>query len=304
MTNVSQAFEHPEARSRATAPERRVPCDRISVRDHVVEVEIGAFQQERGQTQRISFDVVVEVPAHDIATGDDVDRILSYDAVTDAISAALAEERLNLLETLAERVADRILAEPLALRCFVRIEKLDRGPGRLGVEIVREPPQTRDALPPAPQPLVVILPNAALDAAHLPRWLDQIAARGWAILCVGPADLPVPLAADAEARRRIDLLAIEQNAWALAASDPRLNVVGTRTELDWALRNDQLSVWAPSKLVLDSTDRPPVGPRDAAALAAWFASQMNARGILAIGADLPRTDRPATRIGLDNEMLP
>lgn len=302
--DVTLAFDHPEARSRATPPERHAPRDRISVRDHIVEVEIGAFQQERGQTQRISFNVVVEVPAHDTATGDDVDRILSYDAITDAISAALAEERLNLLETLAERVAERILTEPLALRCFVRIEKLDRGPGKLGVEIMRDPPQSRDALPPAPQPLVVILPNAALASPHLPRWLDQIAARGWAILCVGPADLPVPAADDAEAQRRIDLLAIEQNAWALAARDARLSVVGSRTELDWALRHDQLSVWAPSKLVLDSVDRPPVGPRDGAALATWLASQMNARGILAIGAELPQTDRPATRIGLDDETLP
>ena len=44
----------------------------------------------------------------------------------------LAEERLNLLETLAERIADRILHAPQALRVFVRIEKLDRGPGALG----------------------------------------------------------------------------------------------------------------------------------------------------------------------------
>ena len=34
-------------------------------------------------------------------------------------------------------VADRILLEPQAMRVFVRIEKLDRGPGALGVEIVR-----------------------------------------------------------------------------------------------------------------------------------------------------------------------
>ena len=49
----------------------------------------------------------------------------------------LSEERLNLLETLAERVAERILLAPQAQRVFVRIEKLDRGPGNLGVEIVR-----------------------------------------------------------------------------------------------------------------------------------------------------------------------
>ena len=62
---------------------------------------------------------------------------MSYDRVTEAIALELADERLNLLETLAERVAERILLEPQAMRAFVRIEKLDRGPGALGVEIVR-----------------------------------------------------------------------------------------------------------------------------------------------------------------------
>ena len=62
---------------------------------------------------------------------------MSYDKVSEAIAFELSKERLNLLETLAERVAHRILFEPQAIRVFVRIEKLDRGPGALGVEIVR-----------------------------------------------------------------------------------------------------------------------------------------------------------------------
>nr|BEI32143.1 dihydroneopterin aldolase [Shimia sp.] len=87
--------------------------------------------------QRVCFNVVVEVRPLSGAVEDDVDRILSYDRVTEAIAHELAAERLNLLETLAERVAERILHEPQAMRVFVRIEKLDRGPGALGVEIVR-----------------------------------------------------------------------------------------------------------------------------------------------------------------------
>ena len=51
-----------------------------------------------------------------------MDRILSYDRITEAIAAALAEERLNLLETLSERVAALILQEPQAMRAFVRVE--------------------------------------------------------------------------------------------------------------------------------------------------------------------------------------
>ena len=61
-------------------------------------------------------------------------------------------------------------------------------------------------------------------------------------------------------QRRIDLLAIEQNAWRLAARDTRCVVVASRTEIDWAMKQGQMIVWAPSKLILDSTDSPDCSP--------------------------------------------
>ena len=134
-SEIRLAFAHPSARSEATAT--RGPLDRISLRDHIVEVEIGAFQAERGVTQRIRFNIVLEVARHDAAATDDVDQVLSYDTIIEAVEAELAQERINLLETLAERIAERVLEPRQALRVFVRIEKLDRIPGTLGVEIVR-----------------------------------------------------------------------------------------------------------------------------------------------------------------------
>ncbi|EEB84985.1 dihydroneopterin aldolase [Roseobacter sp. GAI101] len=288
-TDTRLAFAHPSERAVATAgPE---PLDRISLRDHIVEVEIGAFQAERGVTQRICFNVVVEVQPLTSPAEDDVDRILSYDRVTEAIAYELAAERLNLLETLAERVADRILLERQAIRVFVRIEKLDRGPGALGVEIVRardDVPEQRAAAAEVPHPELVYLSNEAIASPHLTGWLDQLEQMGRPlILCVGASDTAAPQVAHKMAQRRIDLLAIEQNAWVLASKDNRCVVVATRTELDWAMKNGQTSVWAPSKIVLDSVDTPSAQPRDAVALAAWFAATFDATEMLVIGADLP-----------------
>ena len=288
-TDTRLAFAHPSERAVATAgPE---PLDRISLRDHIVEVEIGAFQAERGVTQRICFNVVVEVQPLTSPAEDDVDRILSYDRVTEAIAYELAAERLNLLETLAERVADRILLERQAMRVFVRIEKLDRGPGALGVEIVRardDVPEQRAAAAEVPHPELVYLSNEAIASPHLTGWLDQLEQMGRPlILCVGASDTAAPQVGHKMAQRRIDLLAIEQNAWVLASKDNRCVVVATRTELDWAMKNGQTSVWAPSKIVLDSVDTPSAQPRDAVALAAWFAATFDATEMLVIGADLP-----------------
>lgn len=287
---IRLAFDHPS--ERAISTEGSAPRDRISLRDHVREVEIGAFQAERGQTQRIRFDVVVEVTPAGGALDDDVDRILSYDRVTEAITTELAAERLNLLETLAERIAERILLEPQAMRVFLRIEKLDRGPGALGVEIVRTRGDygghLQEVAQPRPHPRVAFLSNAAIASDKLTAWIDgMLADAAPLILCLGLPDTPRPTATHPLAQRRIDLLAIEQNGWVLAARDPRCKVVATRTELDWAMRNDQLCVWAPSKIVLDATEGPLGQPRDAVALAAWFADSLEACELVTVGAPLP-----------------
>ena len=288
--DIRLAFAHPSERAEASS---QTPCDRISLRDYTVEVEIGAFQQERGTLQRVRFNIVVEVSPLSGPIDDDVDRILSYDKVTEAIAVELEAERINLLETLAARVAERILLEPQAERVFVRIEKLDRGPFSLGVEIVR----SRDGVNlagqehvEAPHPRVVYLSNDALDAPHLTAWIDQLAAMDAPlIISVGPADVAAPQAGNAMAQRRIDMLAIEQNAWTLAARDRRCMVVGTRTELDWAMKNGQICIWAPSKIVLDAVDGPSASPRDAVALVAWFAGDIAAKELLVIGASAPKT---------------
>ena len=297
MNNEARlAFAHPSERAEASSTG---PCDRISLRDYVVEVEIGAFQAERGTLQRVRFNVVVEVTPLSGPIDDDVDRILSYDRVTEAIGIELQAERINLLETLAARVAERILLEPQAERVFVRIEKLDRGPFALGVEIVR----ARDGHAPegtetveAPHPRVVFLSNAAIADPGLSGWIDRLTAQAEPVIfCVGAGDLAVAQTGHAMTQRRIDLLAIEQNAWVLAARDHRCKVVETRTELDWAMKNGQVCVWAPSKIVLDAVDGPSASPRDAVALAAWFAGQMRAAEMLVVGAAAPDSASVALR---------
>jgi 7,8-dihydroneopterin aldolase/epimerase/oxygenase len=272
MTDAALAFAHPE--DRAVALVTGDPVDRISLRDHVIEADIGAFQQERGHKQRVRFNVVVEV-APTGPLDDDVDRILSYDRLTEAIAAELAAERLNLLETLAERIAARVLAEPQALRIFLRIEKLDVGPYALGVEIVRSAGQMPRVAGDVVHPLVVYLDNAALDDPRLPSYLNTLQGKDHPIiLTVGLPDAPRLTTGHKPTERRIDLLSIEQNAWRLAARDARCVVVGTRTEIDWAIRRRRMVVWAPSKMVLDSASAP--AAVDPLALTLWLADTLHA----------------------------
>ncbi|MEL6585572.1 MAG: dihydroneopterin aldolase [Pseudomonadota bacterium] len=283
MTNSPQdqaalrvAFAAPH--DRAAAQDPGALRDRISLRDHIREVEIGAFQQERGVTQRVRFDIVAEVALDpEAVAGDDVDGILSYDTLIDAIDAELEAARVNLLETLAERLAARVLLQDQAARVFVRIEKLDRGPHILGVEIVRSrtirPAVAAPEDPPPPPRILVLPPKAASDPAFA-AFLDRVAEHASpTILCATP-DFAPPQADHTMAQRRIDLLALEQAAWLLAAQDPRCVVIDSRTELDWALRQGNLSVWAPSRMVLDAVDGPT--GTDPLILAQWLGATFNA----------------------------
>ncbi len=270
----SPAFGALDARARAM--EGPNPPDRLSLRDHVVTAEIGAFQHERGHGQRLRFNVVVELApagAQESGAEDDVDRILSYDRLTDAIAAELAAERLNLLETLAERIAARILAAPQAARVFLRIEKLDLVPGALGVEIVRD----RSAAPAARE--TGQGPRAAVHLLLRPVLPARV--EGPAVVVAPAPGLPLPPVATSEARRHVALLALEQAAWSLAARDPALSVVAARTELDWALKRGRRVVWAPAKLVLDTPGAPDTA--EPVALAAWLADLLDADALVVHG---------------------
>ncbi len=310
MDETAIAFAMPDVRAAATGG--AVLHDRISVRDYLREVEIGAFQAERGVKQRIQFNVVLEIAHTTAGQSDDVDKVISYDSIIEAIELQLSTERINLLETLAERIAERCLEDHRVIRAFVRIEKLDRIPGTLGIEIVRMQKGDLTALHTVeggleqqiPHPLVVFLSNAVLQGKNLQRWLDVIENHGDpAIICLGKTPMLAPQARHPLASRRIGLLSIEQNAWVLAGLDKRCVVVDSRTELEWAMKQGQLSVWAPSKIVLDAVEPPQADADSPEALALWFAAQFSASSLILVGSASGLPDAEMTVFNVAEDML-
>lgn len=122
----------------AEARTAELPADRIYLSNYVREFEIGAYAEEHGVTQRVKFDVVLEVTRNTAHIDDKAARVVSYDDLVQAIESLITGPRMNLLETLAERLAQLCLVDPRSRRVHLRIEKLDRLDGAgLGVEIVR-----------------------------------------------------------------------------------------------------------------------------------------------------------------------
>jgi dihydroneopterin aldolase len=129
-----------EQRLRQSAPqnvahEAKV-SDRVFVHDLVLDVEIGVYTHEKGVTQRVRFSVDVDlIPADTV--NDDIRQAFDYDTIIKGIKAIIARGHINLVETLAEQIAKLCLAHTRAQSARVMIEKIDKEPGAVGVEIVR-----------------------------------------------------------------------------------------------------------------------------------------------------------------------
>jgi len=113
------------------------PYDRVFVHDLVLDAKIGVYTNEKGVPQRARFSVDIEVTPSGQAIEDQIGRVLDYDMIIATIKDILAQGHINLVETLADEIATRCLAHPRAASVKVKIEKLDKEPGAVGVEIVR-----------------------------------------------------------------------------------------------------------------------------------------------------------------------
>ncbi len=130
-------WRHFLARGMVTPDDRFVETDRIFVHDLVLPCAIGAYDFERAKVQDVRFNIDVDVRRVNHQC-DDMRGVFSYDLIIDAIKIILGRGHVDLIETLANGVADEIVRYPCALRVCVRIEKLDVVRGTVGVEIKRE----------------------------------------------------------------------------------------------------------------------------------------------------------------------
>jgi dihydroneopterin aldolase len=112
---------------------------RIVVRDLVLPCSIGIYDYERRQRQRVRFNVEIDIADPGAFPDRDLARILNYESVLDGIRSIAESGHVDLVETLAERIAALCLEDPRALRAMVGVEKLDICPeaNGVGVSIVR-----------------------------------------------------------------------------------------------------------------------------------------------------------------------
>ena len=105
----------------------------------VREVDIGVHDHEWGAPQRLQFDIYVMLSGVSEPSADEIGEVLDYEYLISALDETLEMNRAALLETLANRLLDRILEPNSAEGASVILTKLDvlEGDGQLGCSMTR-----------------------------------------------------------------------------------------------------------------------------------------------------------------------
>jgi len=116
--------------------------DTVSIRDLRVSTVIGVYDWEREIEQALTFSIDMAADVAKAARNDDIRDTLDYSAVAQAVKAVVTEGRFQLIETAAEAVAQRLVADhglawvrvevvkPIPSEGYTAAITIERGKGR------------------------------------------------------------------------------------------------------------------------------------------------------------------------------
>jgi len=117
------------------------------IRDLVLSASIGVYKHEHQATQRVRINIDLAVTDEGAGSNisrpavghDDLARVVDYETIVNRVRAMVASGHVQLVETLAERLAESCLADPRIRIVRVRVEKLDvfADAASAGVEVER-----------------------------------------------------------------------------------------------------------------------------------------------------------------------
>lgn len=130
MSSAPLVYPFPQ---QAAEPQTR----RVFVRDLVLRGLIGVHRHERDGAQRLRINLDLDVL--DAPFEDRISDVPNYETLVEDVRRLVGSGHVNLVETLAERIAALCLADTRVLAAQVRVEKLDvfADAGGVGVEIHR-----------------------------------------------------------------------------------------------------------------------------------------------------------------------
>ncbi|HEX3972336.1 MAG TPA: dihydroneopterin aldolase [Stellaceae bacterium] len=126
----------------ASAPQTRAVDEaatgyRVFVRDLVLPCSIGIYPREKGLRRRVRVNAEIQVELQ-LPSTDDFAEVVNYETIVSGIKAITEAGHINLVETLADRIATLCLADRRVSAARVTVEKLDVWPETESVGVVVE----------------------------------------------------------------------------------------------------------------------------------------------------------------------
>ena len=140
MDDTSRAaFTTPRVVAPLPGPER---TRRVFVRDLVLPCLIGVHRHEQDGRQRVRINLDLDVAEGDGPIPDKLTNVMCYEELVADVRNLVGAGHVNLVETLAERIARLCLVQHQVRCAKVRVEKLDvfSDAASVGVEIERSTP--------------------------------------------------------------------------------------------------------------------------------------------------------------------
>lgn len=99
--------------------------DQLAIRGIEIFGHHGVFDFERTDGQVFVIDLVLGLDSAPAAAGDDLSQTVDYGTLVADVKQAVEEDPVNLIETLAQRIADVCLVRPLVDSVAVTVHKPD-----------------------------------------------------------------------------------------------------------------------------------------------------------------------------------
>ena len=101
------------------------PLDRLAVRGIEAFGHHGVFEAERRDGQVFLVDLVLSLDTRVAARTDDLQETVDYGSLVAKVKGAVESDPVDLIETLADRLADVCLADPRVQSAEVTVHKPD-----------------------------------------------------------------------------------------------------------------------------------------------------------------------------------
>ena len=97
---------------------------RVHIRGLRLNAQVGVYEEEKHYPQRLLLDLELVVQLTD-SSPDKISQVVDYGALASSIRALALQQHTELLETLAEQIAQLCLRDPRVTRVDLRLEKPD-----------------------------------------------------------------------------------------------------------------------------------------------------------------------------------